>query len=204
MSAQLKDRLVSIFRDIRADRDAEGRLTVVAGAASVRSVLKLFKEEGYDFLQLVSCVDWIDQGELEVVYVLSSYPVEGDGPEGEEAPVVSGSVDSIAHGVGRQSDGGDVEAGAHGSLPPVVLKTRVPRESPVLETAIGVYPVAEPYEREIHELYGVSFEGHPRLTPLFLEREYEIPPFRKDFDTRKYVDDVFGSVPPVGEEDQGQ
>jgi len=168
MSARLKDRLDSVFKDIRAEHDAEGRLTVVAGAASVHSVLKFLRDEGYDFLQLVSCVDWIGDGELEVVYVLSSYPVEP------------------------------------GTLSPVVLKTRVSRESPSLETAIDVFPVAEPYEREIHELYGVHFEGHPRLTPLFLEREYEIPPFRKDFDTRQYVENLFGNVPPVGEEDQGQ
>ena len=45
-----------------------------------------------------------------------------------------------------------------------------------------------------------DFEGHPRLTPLFLERDYEIPPFRKDFDTRQYVADVFGSVPTVEKE----
>jgi len=168
MSARLKDRLDSIFKDIRTERDAEDRLTAVASAASVHSILKFLRDEGYDFLQLVSCVDWIGDGELEVVYVLSSYPVESE------------------------------------TLSPVVLKTRVSRESPSLETAIGVFPVAEPYEREIHELYGVHFEGHPRLTPLFLEREYEIPPFRKDFDTRQYVEDLFGSVPPVGEESQGQ
>ncbi|GAH89124.1 unnamed protein product, partial [marine sediment metagenome] len=36
--------------------------------------------------------------------------------------------------------------------------------------------------------------------PLFLERDYEIPPFRKDFDTRKYVKETFDKIPFVEEE----
>jgi NADH-quinone oxidoreductase subunit C len=79
----------------------------------------------------------------------------------------------------------------------IILKTRIPREKPQFKTVIGIFPNAELYEREIHELFGIKFEGHPRLTPLLLEREYEIPPFRKDFDTRKYVKEVFDKIPSV-------
>jgi NADH-quinone oxidoreductase subunit C len=84
----------------------------------------------------------------------------------------------------------------------IILKTRIPREKPQFKTTTGIFANAEPYEREIHELFGIDFEGHRRLTPLFLEREYEIPPFRKDFDTRKYVEDVFGNIPSVENKDQ--
>ena len=79
----------------------------------------------------------------------------------------------------------------------VLLRTHLPRENPELQSVIGVFANAEPYEREIHELFGVRFVGHPRLIPLFLEREYEIPPFRKDFDTRRYAEEVFDAIPPV-------
>jgi NADH-quinone oxidoreductase subunit C len=79
----------------------------------------------------------------------------------------------------------------------IILKTMIPRERPQFKTVTNIFLNAEPYEREIHELFGINFEGHKRLTPLFLEREYEIPPFRKDFDTRKYVEDVFGSIPAI-------
>lgn len=81
----------------------------------------------------------------------------------------------------------------------VFVRTEVPRESPELQSVIGIFENAEPYEREIHELFGVHFIGHPRLIPLFLERKYEIPPFRKDFDTRKYVEETFDSIPSVDE-----
>jgi len=79
----------------------------------------------------------------------------------------------------------------------IILKTPIPREKPQFKTVTDIFPNAEPYEREIHELFGINFEGHKRLTPLLLERNYEIPPFRKDFDTRKYVEEVFGSIPSV-------
>ena len=79
----------------------------------------------------------------------------------------------------------------------LIVKTRIPREKPRFETATSIFSNAEPYEREIYELFGIKFEGNQRLIPLFLEREYEIPPFRKDFDTRKYVKDVFDKIPSI-------
>ena len=82
----------------------------------------------------------------------------------------------------------------------IILKTRIPREKPEFKTVISVFENAEPYERELHELFGINFEGNERLTPLFLERDYEIPPFRKDFDTRKYVKETFDKIPFVEEE----
>lgn len=79
----------------------------------------------------------------------------------------------------------------------IILKTSIPRKEPNFITVIDIFENAEPYEREIHELFGINFEGHPRLTPLFLERNYEVPPFRKDFDTREYVKELFDKIPPV-------
>lgn len=79
----------------------------------------------------------------------------------------------------------------------LILKTTLPRENPQIGTAIEIFETAEPYERELHEMFGIEFTGHPRLTPLFLEREYDIPPLRKDFDTRAYVEERFDSIPPV-------
>jgi len=79
----------------------------------------------------------------------------------------------------------------------VFLKTKIPRDHASLKSAIDIFENAEPYEREIHELFGVHFDGHPRLTPLFLTQKYEVPPFRKDFDTRQYVKDTYDAIPMV-------
>lgn len=136
----------------------------------IMSVLSFLKNKGYDHLQIISCVDWIDDKQLELVYVLSAYMKED----------VPGETEQLN----------------------ILLKTIIGRDDPKYITCIALFPVAEPYEREIHEMFGIDFLGHPRLTPLLLERNYDIPPFRKDFDTKQYVDDVFGSVPPVEGEDE--
>ncbi|KPK72633.1 hypothetical protein AMJ87_04175 [candidate division WOR_3 bacterium SM23_60] len=82
----------------------------------------------------------------------------------------------------------------------IILRTSIPRENAKFTSIIDTFENAEPYEREIHELFGIDFEGHPRQIPLFLERNYEIPPFRKDFDTRAYVKQLFDEIPFVEED----
>lgn len=67
------------------------------------------------------------------------------------------------------------------------LRTRVPRDAPRLPTATDVYPSSILYEREVHDLLGVEFEGHPDLRRLLLyegwpEGEY---PLRKDWKPAK-------------------
>jgi len=67
------------------------------------------------------------------------------------------------------------------------VRIQVPRESPSVKTISGLWEGAQIHEREIRELFGVNFEEHPNPSPLFLEGWEEIPPLRKDFDTREYV-----------------
>jgi NADH-quinone oxidoreductase subunit C len=81
----------------------------------------------------------------------------------------------------------------------IIIKTEISRQKPEINTIIDIFENAEPYEREIHELFGVNVIGHPRLIPLLLEREYKIPPLRKDFDMRKYSKELFDSIPFIGD-----
>lgn len=73
----------------------------------------------------------------------------------------------------------------------VMLKTRLPRANPRTVTARAVFPHAQTYEREIHEMYGVHFEGNPRLVPFLLDHWQGPPPMRRDFDARGYVKEKF-------------
>ncbi len=74
----------------------------------------------------------------------------------------------------------------------LMLKTKIERETARFITVIPVFKNAQTYEREIWEMFGIEFEGNPRLIPLFLDRWKEGPPFRKDFDIREYVERTFG------------
>ncbi|MFH9802539.1 NADH-quinone oxidoreductase subunit C [Streptomyces albidoflavus] len=63
----------------------------------------------------------------------------------------------------------------------LLLRTTVPHEAPVLESAVEVFAGAAWHERETHEMFGVSFTGHPALDPLLLPENFEGHPLRKDF-----------------------
>jgi NADH-quinone oxidoreductase subunit C len=70
----------------------------------------------------------------------------------------------------------------------ITAKIKIDRQNAVFDSVTGIWDgSAQAHEREIHELFGIKFEGNDNLTPLFLEDWEEPPPFRKDFDWRKYV-----------------
>jgi NADH-quinone oxidoreductase subunit C len=63
----------------------------------------------------------------------------------------------------------------------VLVRTRVPRDAPALESIVDIYPGAAWHERETYEMFGVDFPGHPHLVPLLLPPEFEGHPLRKEF-----------------------
>ena len=60
------------------------------------------------------------------------------------------------------------------------LKTKVPRENPEVASVISVWETADFHEREVYDLYGIRFGGHPNLTRIFLAADFQGHPFRKD------------------------
>jgi NADH-quinone oxidoreductase subunit C len=63
----------------------------------------------------------------------------------------------------------------------VLLRTRVSREDPEVESLVDLYPGAAWHERETFEMFGITFARHPDLRPLLLPPEFEGHPLRKDF-----------------------
>ncbi|MEA3356681.1 MAG: NADH-quinone oxidoreductase subunit C [Candidatus Bipolaricaulota bacterium] len=72
-----------------------------------------------------------------------------------------------------------------------MVKTRISRTEGTYQSMIPLFEHAQTYEREIHEMFGVDFIGNQRLTPLLLTDWKEIPPMRKDFNTREYSERMF-------------
>jgi NADH-quinone oxidoreductase subunit C len=63
----------------------------------------------------------------------------------------------------------------------LLLRTRIPRDAPVLPSATAVYRGAAWHERETHEMFGISYTGHPDLRNMYLPTDFEGYPLRKDF-----------------------
>ena len=64
----------------------------------------------------------------------------------------------------------------------VVIKSKLDRENPEIETICDIWRTAELNERETFELFGVRFLNHPDLRRLLLTDDFEGWPLRKDFE----------------------
>ncbi len=63
----------------------------------------------------------------------------------------------------------------------VRIKARVSEDALEVASLTGLYPSADWMEREVYDLYGVRFTGHPDLRRILLYDEFEGHPLRKDY-----------------------
>lgn len=61
------------------------------------------------------------------------------------------------------------------------VKAALDSAAPLIESATSLYPGAEFEEREIYDLMGVEFLGHPDLRRILMPDDYPAHPLRKDF-----------------------
>ncbi len=63
----------------------------------------------------------------------------------------------------------------------LAVKESVNRNTPKVPSLVSVWPGVENFERETFEMFGIQFEGHPRLEKLFLTDNWDgPPPLRKE------------------------
>lgn len=63
----------------------------------------------------------------------------------------------------------------------IAVKTRLPRGKAEAPSLVSFYPTADWQEREIYDLMGIRFTGHPNLVRILLPDDFEGHPLRKDF-----------------------
>jgi NADH-quinone oxidoreductase subunit C len=119
---------------------------------AVPLVTHLRDYEGFTYFIMLSVVDWIDEGEFQLTYLLNN-------PE-------------------KKMDIG--------------VRTRISRENASMESAHHLWEHVATFQREIKEMYGIDFPGSPRVDEEFiLEGWDDIPPMRREFDTKKYSEETY-------------
>jgi NADH-quinone oxidoreductase subunit C len=63
----------------------------------------------------------------------------------------------------------------------ITVKLRVPTDEPRIESVSADWPTADHQEREVYDMFGVVFEGHPDLRRILMPEDYEGHPQRRDF-----------------------
>ncbi len=61
------------------------------------------------------------------------------------------------------------------------VKVRLGIDGPVVPTVTDIFPTADYQEREVFDMFGVRFDGHPDLRRILMPEDYEGHPQRRDF-----------------------
>ena len=163
--------LGSSFIDSHIDPEIDVWIRVTQEAWSAPAKL-LFEKHGMNFFNFLSAIDWkpspfgremdaaIDNLDDEVtVETEMEWGVAG----GEKRFQMLARVHNPATDMGV-----NVKADLEGDFPEV-------------DTWTLVYPGANWHEREVMEMFGISFKNHPNMVNLYLPTEFEGHPLRKDF-----------------------
>jgi NADH-quinone oxidoreductase subunit C len=63
----------------------------------------------------------------------------------------------------------------------LIVKTRVPADDPRVASATGLWKAADWAEREVWDMFGVRFDGHPNLRRILMYEPFEGHPLRKSY-----------------------
>jgi NADH-quinone oxidoreductase subunit C len=149
-------------------------------AVAVATFLRDDPELALDFLSNVSGVDWPDKEIAEKVKVTRQVMKTVEG--------VEQTVDETVEETRKHVERGCLEAVYHlysvaKKHGPLVIRMRTANRTDATElpSLTGVWRSAEFQEREVFDLYGIIFTGHPDLRRILMWPEFKDHPMRKDY-----------------------
>jgi len=153
-------------------------------AVEVAKFLRDDPELAFDFLSNVTGVDWPDKEIAEKVKVTREVKKIVDGPDGK----VEQTMQETAEEVRKHLEPGCLEAVYHlysvaKKHGPLVLRMRTKNRSDQVElpSLTPTWRSAEFQEREVFDLYGIVFKGHPDLRRILMWDGFKDYPMRKDY-----------------------
>ena len=61
------------------------------------------------------------------------------------------------------------------------VRVQVSESDPSIDSLFDLYPGTEAMEREVFDLFGIAFTGHPDLTRILMPEDWDGHPLRKDY-----------------------
>ncbi len=135
--------------------------------ARLREVVKALCADGY-----VQCID------VTAVDYLG-YPAPRSLPEGEAGERFELVVQLINHREAAR----------------LRLRVQVPESDPAVDSLFTLHPGTEAMEREVFDMFGITFDGHPDLTRILMPEDWEGHPLRKDYSVGR-IPVQFKGAPP--------
>jgi NADH-quinone oxidoreductase subunit C len=85
---------------------------------------------------------------------------------------------------GMQPERFEVVVSLQSLRPPARIRIRaqVAGDNPVVPTLFDLWPGSEAMEREVYDMFGIRFDGHPDLTRILMPEDWDGHPLRKDYD----------------------
>jgi NADH:ubiquinone oxidoreductase subunit C len=157
------------------EKHAHGEQTVVVEPERLgEAALHLRDEEGFSFLADIAAADYLGWGQKGVagyIGTVSGRDLNRPGSQGlQMLPELKPKRFSVSYHLLA------LRAGA----PRLRLQVWVEDGEPV-PSLVEVWPTADWHEREAYDLMGIRIEGHPNLTRILMDDDWEGHPLRKDY-----------------------
>ena len=178
---QIRDRLRARFPDaavaVVPNPACSGQASLLLGAAGARAIAVFLRDDPglrLDYCSNATGVDWPDKEVVETVKT--------------RVPAADGAGEKVIEQKFTRRQPGCLEAVYHlfsmalGHGPLVIrLRTGNRTDQVTLPSLTPVWRSCEFQEREIFDLFGIAFEGHPDLRRLLMWDEFQDHPMRKDY-----------------------
>ena len=158
--------------------------TVIISRDGLQQVCQFLRDEpslAFDFLMDLSCVDYLTFGQAASTAPTMGTPSplpyfmrpKADGERWERPGEATDRFEVVYHFYSL----------THNHR--LRLKVPVPEADPVVASLTTLWPVANWFEREVWDMFGVRFTGHPNLTRILMYEPFEGYPLRKDYPVDK-------------------
>lgn len=160
MSKLSHEQVLQQFPDTEWDESAGA---IIAPLGQALAVAEWLLGQGVDYCSNVTGVDYLEREVKEKV-------TGEDGKMETVTRTIPSRMDVVYHLYSMKKQTG-----------PLVLKQRTNREQPQVQSLTPVWRSCELQEREVYDLFGVDFTGHPDQRRILMWDEFEGHPMRKDY-----------------------